>query len=145
MRNTKFKVYDYDTKTMYTQEDLMIIFDEVGEDIIIHKGALPTPLYNYELLQYIGSNDIVGNEIYEGDIIKRTDLTPIKKYYGKEDIGVVKYKNTQFVLETSEDKYYAMSSNGTFYLNMANYEVIGNIYETPQLLQRHENVKIEIQ
>lgn len=135
MKKTKFKVYDYDTKTMYNQNELIITFDSVGEDVYVYKNGEVTPLYRYELLQYIGTNDTFDNEIYEGYIIKRTDLTPIEEFYGKEEIGVVKYKNAQFVLETSEERYYEISSDGIFHINMADYEVIGNIYETPQLLR----------
>ena len=134
MKNTKFKVYDYDSKTMYNQEDLIITFDSVGEDVYVYKDGKVEPLYSYELLQYIGSNDTFNNEIYERYIVKRTDLTPIAGFYGKEEIGIVKYKNAQFVLETSEDKYYEISSDGIFYINMADYEVIGNVYENPELL-----------
>lgn len=135
MKNTKFKVYDYDSKTMYGQEDLIIIFDNVGEDVYVYKDEKVVPLFRYELLQYIGSNDTFDNEIYEGCIVKRTDLTPVAEFYGKEEIGIVKYKNAQFVLETSEDKYYEISSDGIFYINMADYEVIGNVYENTELLK----------
>lgn len=135
MKNTKFKVYDYDSKIMYNQEDLIITFDSIGEDVYVYKDGKVEPLFRYELLQYIGSNDTFDNEIYEGYIVKRTDLTPMAEFYGKEEIGIVKYKNAQFVLETSEDRYYEISSDGIFYINMADYEVIGNVYENIELLK----------
>ncbi|WP_297131765.1 YopX family protein [Terrisporobacter sp.] len=135
MKKTKFKVYDYDTNTMYTQDDLIITFDSVGEDVYVYRNGSVEPLYRYELLQYIGSNDTFDNEIYEGDIIKRTDLTPTARFYGKEEIGVVKYENAQFVLKISEHDYYEISHDGTFHINMSDYEVMGNIYETSEILQ----------
>lgn len=135
MNKVKFKVYDYDTKTMYSQNDLIITFDNVGENIYVYKNDKVEPLYRYELLQYIDLNDTFDNEMYKGDIIKRTDLTPISQWYGKEEIGVIEYKNAQFVLKTSEDRYYEISSDGVFHTNMADYEVLGSIYENPDLLK----------
>lgn len=135
MNKVKFKVYDYDTKTMYNQDELIITFDSAGEDVYVYKNDKVEPLYRYELLQYIDSNDTFNNEMYKGDIIKRTDLTPISQLYGKEEIGVIEYKNAQFVLKTSKDRYYEISSDGVFHINMADYEVLGSIYENPELLK----------
>ena len=64
MKNTKFKVYDYDSKTMYNQEDLIITFDSIGEDVYVYKDGKVEPLYRYELLPCIRLKDEDVEEVY---------------------------------------------------------------------------------
>ena len=54
MREIKFRVYDKDSKNMYNQDDFILTFDTVGEDIYLSKNDEVIPLYSYELMQYTG-------------------------------------------------------------------------------------------
>lgn len=129
MKNTKFKVYDYDSKTMYNQEDLIITFDSIGEDVYVYKDGKVEPLYRYELLQYIGSNDTFDNEIYEGDILVISGYSYEEPEF--ECYGEVKYVNCGYCIE-DEGEFVNISDFRGSYTTI--FKVVGNVYENPELL-----------
>jgi uncharacterized phage protein (TIGR01671 family) len=77
---------------------------------------------------YTGLPDKNGKEIFEGDIVKRTcDLI------GAEHdgfIGVVKFVCAAFLLEAFDGK-----DGRDLWDDVQELEVIGNIYENPELLK----------
>ena len=72
-------------------------------------------------MQYTSLKDKHGEEIYEGDIVRST-----------ADFGTAQYDDNREIIEPVEFK------NGCFYpICMEpeeNFEIIGNIYENPELL-----------
>ena len=84
---------------------------------------------NAELIQYTGLHDKNGKEIYEGDILK---MCPEGDQFGKPfyRICVVKYFPPKF-MPTHKDKHVAWSLANRLDFT----EVIGNIYENPELLE----------
>ena len=79
--------------------------------------------------QYTGMLDKNDTKIFEGDIVRNKN-----KYF--QFVGIVKYQNGQFVVDW---KLHQRVSNGvisstvTHHLGNAD-EVIGNIYDNPELL-----------
>lgn len=76
--------------------------------------------------QFTGLTDKNGNKIFEGDIVKAK-----WRYLSNTDtvIGVVKYDNADFILET--DEHYLFFEDNIFSYEC---EVIGNIHDNPELL-----------
>jgi uncharacterized phage protein (TIGR01671 family) len=86
--------------------------------------------HNLFLMQYTGLKDKNGKEIYEGDIVKGIN-------YGFNNpsrfIGTVEYRYNGYKV-VGTPKYKGMNDE----LNTI-YEVIGNIYENPNLVEGENN------
>lgn len=81
-----------------------------------------------ELMQFTGLHDKNGKEIYEGDILSISN--------GKA-VGVVEFQNAQFHLNYIKDEFRNWSKSKFLdeYSSSHSQEVIGNIYENPELLE----------
>jgi len=137
----KFRIWDKIEKKMYYPQD----FDEkwviqLGGTV----GKFNGKTYNTYtdecvVMLYVGGRDKNGREIYEGDIVREFN----QNYNGKD-----------FVLHDTETKYYYMLvkwEEGGFiaegrgyetinlrYTDFDEVEVVGNIYENPELLEGEE-------
>ena len=70
-------------------------------------------------MEYTGLKDIAGDEIYEGDIVK--DIS-------NELIGYIEYSDGGYVI-VYDDIMEKLSADESAYL-----EVVGNIFENPELI-----------
>ena len=108
-RQIKFRVWNKVDKVLYQPHAV--------SDEIFSNSAL-------EVMQFTGMLDCNGKEIYEGDILKyifseRLKETMEKYEFQKKQFGVVEYKGTGFIWIKSKPE---------------KQEIIGNIYENPELL-----------
>ena len=120
MRKIKFRAWDKTNKKM------IISFAHVGGGgrmYTIHHGSVEP---EYEVMQYTGLKDKNGKEIYEGDIIRHTndeaDHTPY-------EVPPVSPENWEELLSIGDGEW---DEGGNQYSNI---EVIGNIYQNPELLK----------
>ena len=126
MRETKFRVWDIARKCMCTVDRIdwgvmdgygMRVFCEYSDGTY---GWIFPPEYDEEaegfyLVQYTGLHDKNGKEIYEGDIIEGMhDFGPGGLHKRQ---GEIKWRGDGYMIHYWED-----------------FEVIGNIYDNPDLL-----------
>lgn len=131
----KFRAFLTETKTIH---DVLQI--DLSRSMVSLKIENASEWYWFKevvLMQSTGLKDKNGVEIYEGDIVQSTwydvDNSPYKKKGEITFVGaqyVIVY-DSQFDVETGEITYDAHSLT---YAEDA--EVIGNIYENPELLEQ---------
>ena len=130
MRETKFRAWDIDQMRMLPPSSIW---------------KCDFRKYNtgdYSLMQYTGLKDKNGKEIYEGDIVIVQD--EFDNFASEYDEVNDEYVNTEKMLIKWGNEYPAFdvfNLDGSYHdceynvLTIATIEVIGNIYENPELTE----------
>ena len=117
MREIKFRVWNKTTNKMIDDPR-----------VPMGSGLMPYSMLftfsNYEIMQYTGLKDKNGKEIYERDIVRL-------KMIGSEDLVCDVYFDNEL---TSAFCLRIIGGVGVAMYSSKRLEVIGNIYETPELL-----------
>jgi uncharacterized phage protein (TIGR01671 family) len=139
-REIKFRTWDKKRKTMeffpyvyfYNVDADMVAFClDRGRPHIYIDDDDPSDENDFELMQYTGLKDKKGKEIYEGDIVKfSTRVTNVTSENLEVEWGPA---SGAWVVNSLEDlvPYFLYEA-----VRHYNPEVIGNIYENPELLKR---------
>lgn len=155
MREIKFRAWDKRTKKMYPA-NIVSFYDDFSwqhgqrwihnsEDWYGEEGFVSEPV----LMQYTGLKDKNGKEIYEGDVVSFPDTYTETVDVGVGNVpvaqtdetawGTVFMKDFQWGLDVQMDtEVLEKGFNSFFEINenfgLEDLEVIGNIYENPELL-----------
>lgn len=123
MREIKFRAWDSKYKKMSSFKSMQNSAVFAIANGLDSDQFIVLPKYeNITLMQYTGLKDKNGTEIYEGDILNH--------HYHKE-IGDIRWeeKRATFLLFYTDGL-----KDGLLSVDSPSYEVIGNIYENPELL-----------
>lgn len=138
MREIKFRAWDKNKKSMIYAVDISH-FDLIGTERSLYyyypeqitetewvQAQGVESIDNIELMQYTGLKDKNGVEIYEGDIVEIIDVDSESVY-----LEVVEWGNDggYFSKKIEWDYFPTIIANGL------ETRVIGNIYESPDLLK----------
>ena len=133
MREIKFRAWNKGLRRMSLVQELKF---ERRNNIVVHtKNSGGMNDVNFFIMQFTGLKDKNNKEIYEGDIVR-----VITDYFGKgienDFIGKIIYCEERMMFEIDIIKI----NIGEGFSSSSDYEgeleVIGNIYENPELLEK---------
>ena len=122
----KFRAWDKETKTMNGMAE---IYRNRNQEIELHPRDK-----NIILMQSTGLFDKNGKEIFDGDIVKRY-RSPFFKAEWEYQIETVVKREACLLLEKKFGRNSATMSFGSPFTKSDLLEVVGNIYENPELLE----------
>lgn len=128
MREIKFRAWVKQPEIQsgfmhYPGDDTDYMLISNGDGFSLLEDTIYLDERQFEVMQYIGLKDKNGKEIYEGDVVQMLNdrLKVIIEFKGGQFVG----KNISYT------KYTHPEFNNR---NWSHWEVVGNIYENPELL-----------
>lgn len=125
MREPKYRVWNTELKKMVYREDLEKAMHDLTQIDGVQGIFLPTN-EKVKLMQFTGREDGLGNEVYEGDIVKVIDTYD----NDREFIGVVFFRDCSFVIKNSTSSNYRWMDYEVY--------VLGNMFDDKELIEDYE-------
>lgn len=120
----KYRAWDKRDKKSYLVDEIVWDdgkFDSIGDAITFYRGA-----EEVELMQSTGLKDKNGKEIFEKDILDYNGRKVIVKWHGSYAC---------FIYEFVDELKNRTAEWQPLYLSYYKFEIIGNIYENPEMLE----------
>ena len=124
MREIKFRAWDKeDERMVYTDWGSFRNWynESIGGKVVVNRGRDGEKLRMSEPMQFTGLHDKNGKEIWEGDVVRTTSPSDALTFR----VGIIEYREGYF----SVGGWYPWTRNAEA------CEVLGNIYENPELLK----------
>ena len=141
MREIKFRAWDkgseYDSEAVAKMiHGVESLYDGSVEGLGGH-GSFGQLLDNeqFVVMQFTGLLDRNGVEVYFGDILATSNDNPIYDLWDEKDLGYTIVKEDSFQLGVSYSNWFMEDNNGDNVYDKKFVEVIGNIYQNPELLR----------
>ena len=151
MRELKFRAWDEQHKIMHYDFQFIKSGDEGNDWIVFRSDEQDTPInecivnpyfrQQLKIMQYTGLKDKAGKEIYEGDIVL-FNYDPIDKATTGRDVKYkIEYVEAMFqtiCIDGLDNQYDSLNDYvlTTHDIKQFSGEVIGNIHENPELLDK---------
>ena len=142
MRDLKFRLIDTKSAVRIDPKEFFITDSEVFIYYSDFDNSEKADMRHHVILQFTGLKDCNGDEIYEGDILRRGDFSNEKPEFivrlgqftdSPDYYHEVDYLGWYVERVGENDKY---KTSLVYVIDMLDGIVCGNIYENPELLER---------
>lgn len=136
----KFRAWCHISKKMSVPFDIFDYMDDQDRDYGVFDFPMPRCFFQGEatLIRFTGLHDKNGKEIYEGDIIAHDARKIYQPELWKSEVyfegGCFRVKASR-ITHLDEEFHVGTSEKNLSNFTMDYIEVIGNIYENPELLK----------
>lgn len=124
----RFRAWDKEFKEM-VQVDALVFDEQIIKVTYKNGNVVKEDLKNYVLMQSTGLRDKSGKEIFEGDILKVTNLASWLEVVSFNE------KKAMFVSKETKREVEETPLYDLFNTDIFEVEIIGNIHTNPELLE----------